>query len=255
MSLSRGSLLKNVSFERLILALLVVACAGLLVDRGAVFDRPAGGSPVAEDAPMLGPASGLLLKGDRGERGDLTLRSSDGRLSWGKGPYPKAYTVGFVHITKPLRKLRERPSIQEEVDALVQSLSEKDGEYQKRLEEISTRLRDLQEGTDEYRRLFGEGEALFREYRAWQVDAVERRNRMEAKHLETSYRQLVDAVDVVADRLGVDIVYRFIPTSDPFEATEMSGAFNEIRFRSVLRYPQELDITPEVLKELGFDAD
>jgi Skp family chaperone for outer membrane proteins len=257
----------RISVDRLLVVLLVLLCALLAVGRGGSLARSASGTPsetpsgtpsgtpADEDPQTLGPATGLLLRDQKASRGDLTLGSSDGRLSWSKSPFDRVYTVGFVHITKPLRKLRERPSLVEEVEALVEGFAKEEADYRKRLEEVSARLRELQEGSEEYRRIFSEGDALFQEFRAWQAKAVEQRNQLESKHIESSYRQLIDAVDVVAARLGVDIVYRFIPTNDAFEAGDFVQAMNEIRFRSVLRYPQDLDITPEVLKELGFDSD
>jgi len=245
----------RLSVDRMLVGLLLALCLLLALGRGHSFGRSANGTPVADEPPTLGPAAGVVLRDQKASRGDLTITSTDGRVAWSKSPFDRAYTVGFVHITKPLRKLRERPSLVEEVEAMVEAFAKQETDYRKRLEEVSARLRELQEGTDDYRRVFGEGEALFQEYRAWQADAMEQRNRLEAKHIESSYRQLIDAVDVVAARLGVDIVYRFIPTNDAFEAGDLGQAMNEIRFRSVLRYPQDLDITPEVLKELGFDRD
>ena len=58
-------------------------------------------------------------------------------------------------------------------------------------------------------------------------------------------------MEVVADRLDVDVVYRFIATSDPFQSQNVEGAVTEVRLRTVLRYPEGLDMTPEVLRELN----
>jgi hypothetical protein len=78
-----------------------------------------------------------------------------------------------------------------------------------------------------------------------------------AEQVERAYRELVDAINVVADRLEIDMVHRFIPTDDPFEVQPGPGAFQaamlQIRLRSVLRYPEDIDITSEVLDELGIE--
>lgn len=246
--------------ERVVLyGLLVLALTALLnlglglgLGRGLAFDRAAEATAVAPEDPVLGPASALVLKGEKGE---LSLRNADGRIGWTKDAFGRAYSVGFVHITKPLRKLREQPKFADDADALTQELTSKDEEFRKMLEDASSKLRGIDKDSDEFKRLFADGEKMYKEYLAWQQTAMDRKNTLEAKQLEEAYRQLIDAVEVVSERLGVDIVYRFIATSEPFDAGDLGQALNEVRFRSVLRYPQGLDITPEVLKELGVEAD
>ena len=237
------------SRERLVIYSLLAVAILLALGRG-LPDRSASGVPVPADDPVLGPASALVLRGDKGE---LTLKNAEGRVGWANDAFGRAYSVGFVHISKPLRRLREQPRYVEETEALTTELTEKDADYRKRLEEISAKVREVEEGSDEFKRRFAEGDALFQEYRTWQNEAIERRNKLEASHIESCYRQLIDAIEVVAERKSVDIVFRFIVTSEPFEAVDVSQALNEVRFRSVLRYPQGLDITPEVMKELGVE--
>ena len=74
---------------------------------------------------------------------------------------------------------------------------------------------------------------------------------------DTASARWVDAINVVADRLDIDTVHRFIPTDDSFEIQPGPGAFQaamlQIRLRSVLRYPEDLDITSDVLEELGIE--
>lgn len=235
--------------ERIVVyALLVIALVAAF--GGTPFAaRPAAASAVSED-PVLGPASALVLRNGSKE---LTLRNDAGRPAWSKGPFAQAYSVAFVHITTPLRRLRDTREFNEEAEAFATEAGTQDADFRQRLDAISERLRGLEQGTPTYAELVAEGERLYQEYLSWQRDAVERRGRLEASHMERAYRRLVDAVEVVAERMGIDIVWRFIPTNDPFEAPDLPGALNEIRFRSVLRSPDGLDITPEVLKELGLN--
>ena len=66
---------------------------------------------------------------------------------------------------------------------------------------------------------------------------------------------MIDAVEVVADRNDIDTVYRFIPTDEAFEADNPDQAMVAIRLRTALRYPDELDITDDVMDELSLDID
>ncbi|MFO0875494.1 MAG: OmpH family outer membrane protein [Phycisphaerales bacterium] len=234
--------------ERLFLYGLLAVLAALVVFRSPWPERVAAAEAMLDD-PALGPASSLVLKGPKG---DLTVRNDDGRIGWGKPPFGRVYSVGFVHITKPLRKLREQARFVEEAEALGKELSDQDAEYRKKLQEMAEKVGKLGQDSPEYQDLFQQGEKMYQEYVTWQRAAVDRKGKLDAAQLEKAYRQLIDAVEVVSEKLGVDIVYRFIATSDPFEATDLGAALNEVRFRSVLRYPQALDITPDVLKELGF---
>ena len=47
------------------------------------------------------------------------------------------------------------------------------------------------------------------------------------------------------------MVYRFIPTSEEFVADSPEAASEQIRLRTFLRYPEEIDITGAVREELG----
>ena len=69
--------------------------------------------------------------------------------------------------------------------------------------------------------------------------------------MQKAYKELTSAVNVVADKLGVDIVLRFIPTDNEFKAVNGDQALSEVRLRSAVKYPEKLDITSEVLEELS----
>ena len=76
---------------------------------------------------------------------------------------------------------------------------------------------------------------------------------MGATHLEMAYREITAAVNVVADRLEIDLVIRFIPPDDEFVLTNEAAAIDQIRLRSLLRYPEACDITSDVLEELNLE--
>ena len=57
-------------------------------------------------------------------------------------------------------------------------------------------------------------------------------------------------MEVVADKAGVDLVYRYIPTSEPFMQASVEQAMLQIQMRPFLRYPDSIDLTTRVLEEL-----
>ena len=63
------------------------------------------------------------------------------------------------------------------------------------------------------------------------------------------------AVDVVAERRNIDLVYRFVPTEREFEALTPDVAEKEVFLRAALRYPEDLDITNDILEELSLELE
>ena len=55
----------------------------------------------------------------------------------------------------------------------------------------------------------------------------------------------------MADRLGIDVVFRFIPTADEFQSFNATQAYVAVRGRIALKYPEALDVTDDVLEELS----
>jgi hypothetical protein len=186
-----------------------------------------------------------------GEGGDLVLTNRKGRLAWADSDYAKAYSIAFVHIGKVLKQLREAERYKEEMEALHAELEGTDANYREQLDAIRNEAQGIQQESPEGAELFEKWQKIYGEYMEWNRTAMERRNKLEAEQSEKAYRDLVEAVEVVADRKKIDLVYRFIATSDPFEATDAEQAQVEIRLRSVLKYPEGLDITPDVLAELS----
>ena len=54
----------------------------------------------------------------------------------------------------------------------------------------------------------------------------------------------------LADKAQIDLVYRYIPTSEPFMNSSVEQAMLQIQMRPFLRYPDSIDLTAKVLKEL-----
>jgi hypothetical protein len=105
---------------------------------------------------------------------------------------------------------------------------------------------------EEVRRKFGK---LQQEQQLWEIDKRRQRGQLASSQIEKAYRDVIAAVEVVSDRHDIDIVYRFIPTADPFESTNPEQASQAVLARIALRYPDGLDITREVLEEMSLTTD
>ena len=86
------------------------------------------------------------------------------------------------------------------------------------------------------------------------VAAARKLGQLAADHIERAYRDLVAAVEVVAARRSIDIVYRFIPTGNKFKAANPPQSYTGVRARVVLKYPPQLDITDGVMEELALEV-
>ncbi len=93
------------------------------------------------------------------------------------------------------------------------------------------------------------------EYEQWRRERARRRGKLAAHQIEDSYRELVAAVEVVAERLDIDLVFRFIPTTNEFQALNPPQAYTAVRARLALKYPEALDITDQVLEELALEVE
>lgn len=199
-------------------------------------------------ADVLGPAEAVkLTDGDK----EVEVKAKDGRVTWGTGDFKQTYTIGFVDISKALNPLMEQASFTEERKTLADELDAKDKEYREKLDAFGEELKTADRNDPAAQEKFKEAQALYKEYTDWGKTAIGRRNTMDVAQLQKAYKELVSAVDVVSQKLGVDIVLRFIPTENEFKAIDAEGALTEIRLRSAVKYPTGLDITSEVLEELS----
>jgi len=94
-------------------------------------------------------------------------------------------------------------------------------------------------------------QALQQEYRVFRESIAGETEKMAAEQFEAAYRELTAAVDTVSEKEQIDLVFRFQPTAEPFEAKSSADAIDRIRARCFLRYPAEIDITAEVMKALN----
>lgn len=204
------------------------------------------GAPYAND---LGPADALLLNTEQGKDA-LRVAAKDGRLAWGDRQTNRAWSVASVDIDKVMKKLLEGASYTDKRNEIKEKLEKGDADFQKRAEEIEQKFPIPQGGQPpmEGQQAF---QALQQDYRKFRETIAAEGDKLAAEQFEAAYRELVAAVDAVSEKESIDLVFRFAPTADPFEAKTSSEAIEKIRARTFLRYPASVDITADVMKALN----
>ncbi len=234
--------------ERLIVAgSLAISAAALVVAlRGPATPVAVGGAPFAND---LGPADALLLTTEAGKDA-LRVSAKDGRLAWGDRGTNRSWSVAAVDIDKVMKKLLDGASYAEKRTEVREKLEKGEAEFQKRAEEIQAKFPIPPGGQPP-----AEGQQAFQqlqqEYRMFREGIAAEGEKLASEQFEASYRELVAAVEAVCEKESIDIVFRFAPTADPFEAKGSAEAIEKIRARTFLKYPTQVDITADVLKALN----
>ncbi|MFM1805381.1 MAG: hypothetical protein RL136_2260 [Planctomycetota bacterium] len=197
----------------------------------------------------LGPADALLLTTGEGKE-DMRVAAKDGRLAWGEHATDRAWSMAAVDIDRIMKKLLDGTSYTEKRDELRERIEKTEQDFQSRAEDIQKRFPIGADGVppEEGRQAF---EVLEQEYRAFRQGAIAESDKLTADQFESAYRELVAAVEAVSEKESIDLVYRFQPTSDPFEAKAPAESVDRIRARTFLKYPEAFDITEEVMKALN----
>lgn len=208
-----------------------------------------GAVAVAGDAPPAGPAVDELALA--GPDQPLVLRNYDKRLGWNDAPYARAFSIGFVHVGRAVGPLLEADQYRDEYERLQEELEALDKEVVDRIEAFRNEHRDVRPDDPQAGQIQRQFQELLQQREEVRQEANRRMGQLGADQIERAYRDLVAAVEVVAERRDIDIVFRFIPTDLPLEAPAPLQAYTGIRGRLVVKYPPQLDITDEVLEELA----
>ncbi len=210
----------------------------------------------------LGPAEGLILTG---KDQNITLKNGEGRLQWGEQATAKSWSAGAVHSDKIMKLLLKSDRLTSQRQTLEDEAKQKEEDFAKRYKDFREKYKDLDRNSPAAEDAQRESEAFQKEYYAWRNDMSQKFAKMQTEHIEKAYRDLTAAVDLVSERQKIDMVFRFVPTAAKFESDqssdEESGAegpmdsliktMDQVRARTFLRYPEAIDITSEVMKELG----
>ncbi len=196
----------------------------------------------------LGPADAVILTG---KDANLQLRSADGRLAFGDHPTARAWSVGAVNSDKVMKLLLKSERFDDERKRLEEGAKGKDEEFRKRYSELETKYKDLDPKSPDFEKGRAEVEGFFKEVEDWRKEIGGRLSKLQAEQIEKAYREMTAAVDVIADRSKVDVVFRFVPTSQAFDTETPADAMLAVQVRTFLRYPEAVDLTPDIMKELS----
>jgi len=231
----------------------IVAIAALLIAVIALLANT-GGAPVAnatvETPEDLGPADRLILAGED----QLVVSNRENRIGWGERPTSRVWSIGAVHIDRVIKLLLQSETYTGERDDLEADLMELDAEFTSRAEEMQQEYADITEEDPEFPEAQQRMQAMMQEYQSFAQGAQARMGQLQTQQLERGYREMVEAIEVVADKMDIDIVQRFIPTAEPFGTTMVEQAMLQIQLRAFLRYPDAIDITEEILEELDLEG-
>jgi Skp family chaperone for outer membrane proteins len=207
---------------------------------------------VVDDTATLGPVDAISLAG---KDGDLSLRNDDGHLAWGEEATSRALSTAFVHVGRALEPLmaadhfvEARQDLNDELNPISEELEE----IMQELWEEGKSMSPDDPDADDFRQRY---EQTYAELQEFQKRANAARAALAAEQMQEAYSEVLAAVNVVADRLHIDLVLRFIPPDEPIEPGPPNAITAQIRLRSALRLPDELDITDDVLAELGHDTE
>ena len=215
------------------------------------------GSPEAMAEPWsvddeLGPATSLILTG---EDEPLVLRNSTGHLAWADNVHAQAYSVAFVAPGKAMEPLLDAEQYTEEIKELQDELRTRGQEFDQQLGAYRQQNAGVTPDDPRAVEVGQTYQAMLAEFEQWRAKAAARMGLLRAGHIEKAYRDMLAAVEVVAERQGIDIVFRFIPTADEFGAVNPPQAHLASRQRLALVYPEALDITDAVLEELSVETE
>ena len=233
------------------LALSVVALVTSLKtagNTGAMLGSPAvAGTPLAND---LGPADAVLFNTEAGKDA-LRVAAKDGRLSWGDRATNRVWSVAAVDIDSVMKKILQGTSYEEKRSEAQETSKAEEAEFNKRLEELRAKFPLPTDGTAPSAEAQQAVATLQQEYNRWLEGMRRRDEKIASEQFEQAYRELVTAVEAVSEKESIDLVFRFYPTADPFEATRAGEALAQIQARTFLKYPTSIDITADVMKVLN----
>lgn len=204
----------------------------------------------SEDDGKLGPIDSITFSGSEN---DLTISNSGERLSWGDEKTSRAWSIGFMEPDKALEQLMMADHLVEARDELNEELDEQLAAVRATLDAIRDRRQAMDPDDPESPALRQEWDNTNRKFARIQQQVRKIRTTLVADQMQESYSELIEAVNVVSDRMDIDIVIRYIAPDRDFEDVAPETTLLQIRSRTALRIPEGIDITDEVLSELGLE--
>ena len=234
---------------------LSVAALGLaslaLLARGPLA-APASADPVPS-ADELGPADAVLLLDAKERKDSLRLTNAGGRLSFGDRATDRVWSVGAVDVDTCMKRLLGSGEFAERRKEVEDEARKQEEAFRTQMQEIQAKYGDIAPNDPKFPEAQREANAVFEAMRTWRDGQGRILGKLAAEQIEAAYRRLVEAVEVVSDREKIDLVFRSLPTAKAFATETMEAAGAQVQGRTFLRSPESLDITAEVLKELGVE--
>jgi Skp family chaperone for outer membrane proteins len=204
-----------------------------------------------DDTGSLGPTDTLTLSG---KEGDLVIKNSDKHISWGDEKTSTAWSIGFMETGKALSQLMQADHFKEDRQDLDAELREGMTETRLALDAVSQEAQNIEPDDPNAGKIRQQWQQLYDEFQHLQKLGADARGALMAKQMQESYDEIVESVNVVSERMNIDMVLRFIPPDSEFIQDKPDATIMQIRLRTALRLPEGIDITDEVLAELGLDG-
>ena len=203
-----------------------------------------------DDTGVLGPADSVVLSGDDS---DVTITNSEGRISWGEKKTSTVWSIGFMETGKALSQLLKAEHFKEQREDIDAEIKDNLSETRVALEAIAKEAQNLDPEDPNSGKIRQKWQKLYDEFQHLQKLGADARGALMAKQMQESYNEIIEAVNVVSERMNIDMVLRFIPPDGEFEQGNPDSTIMQIRLRTALKLPDGIDITDEVLAELGLD--
>ena len=205
---------------------------------------------IGSNEDKLGPLSAITLAGEK----ELTITNVDDHISFGEEKTSKVWSIGFVEVGKALAQLMQAEHFNEERIELNSQLEEQIAQASNIMKNLQEEGKSLSPDSPEVPAFRQRWEQARVEFQRMQKIGIDARNALLAVQMSNSYAEIIEAVNVVSERLNIDMVLRFIPQDSEFTQTTPDATMMQIRLRTALRVPDGVDITDEVLSELGLEV-
>ncbi|MCA9296291.1 MAG: OmpH family outer membrane protein [Phycisphaerales bacterium] len=234
----------------------LMLCAALLLGVGNLIILTAAFGPraYANTARWLNDLSATTVTIGEGDDA-VALSARDGRLAWGDAPTSQAHSTAFANTYRILDALMKTDQYADARVELQDTYGARMKDVQSEYEAFRNQYQDIGPDHPEYESAAARFQKLVETRDALSAEANRAFAALLSEQMESAYREVVTAVEVVADRRKIDIVLQFVPTSEPFTADIPDAARAAIRGRTALRYPEGLDITEAVMAEMALDIE
>jgi len=161
-------------------------------------------------------------------------------------PPARVAVVDIGHLFMNYMKAREYANTQQ---AESQRLQAEDAAKRQAIEKADNMLKELKPGTADYEKQEDQVERMAVEYRNWQAMILARQQRLTMQRTKDVYEDIVKATAEVARKSGCSLVMTKDPADVPTRSLE--DFLDQLSRRRVLYAADNLDITPDVLRQLN----